>query len=300
MTYGRILALCLLIVLGVYLFVTAPPPLVENDRDSSSAGATIKTERLFQTLNAVNARTRRLYTERIVGEGQAAGLQFGEDWNQEGVEAGPLPALYLRLVAEKLQKKKPLVGLFLGSDKPINPSNLFTGRQAAEFAAIRAGGKLRYFAMPDGSRVGMFPDVAAAPPCIGCHNKHKDSPKKDWKLNDIMGAATWVRQGDAVSMDEYRLLLGNLYSAIEEAYGDYLRKAANFKNPPKIGADWPGKGNRALPDSAAMMEAVYAATSKVALTELLAQEAPQTAPRSPQVAPKTLQDAPRGGARKDQ
>ena len=274
MTFGRILALFMLIVIGVYLFVTAPPPLPESDA-ANVKGAKIGVTRMFQTINAVNMLTRKLYTERIVGAGQLAGFQFGEDWKQDGVEAGPLPALFLRLVAEKLQQKKPLLGLFLGSDKPINPSNLFAGRQQSEFAEIRASGKPRFFAMPDGSRVAMFPDVASAAPCVSCHNKHKDTPKKDWKLNDIMGAATWVYQGDQVSRDEYRLLMANLYAAIEESYGDYLRKAAAFKIPPGIGADWPTKGKRVLPDSKTMMDAVYAATSRVALTELLTPDTPK-------------------------
>jgi adenylate cyclase len=275
MTFGRVLAVLALIVLGVYLSVTAPPPLPETAA-TAPKGATVDALRMFQTLNAVNAQTRKLYTERIVGAGGLAGLQFGEDWKKEGVEAGPLPALFLRLVAEKLQQKKPVLGLFLGSDKPINPSNLFTGQQAAEFAEIRATGKPRFFSMPDGSRVAMFPDIAAATPCITCHNKHKSTPKKDWKLNDIMGAVTWVHQADAISMDEYRLLLGNLYAAIEESYSDYLRKVATFKNPPSIGTEWPAKGKRALPDSKTMMETVYAATSNVALAELLRNE---TAPK---------------------
>ncbi len=274
MTFGRVLSLFVLIVIGVYLFVTAPPPLPESGA-ATVKGETIGASRMFQTINAVNALTRKLYTERIVGAGQLAGLQFGEDWKQDGVEAGPLPALFLRLIAEKLQQKKPLLGLFLGSDKPINPSNLFTGRQQSEFAEIRATGRPRFFAMPDRSQVAMFPDVAAAAPCVSCHNKHRDTPKKDWKLNDIMGAATWVYQADQVSRDDYRLLLANLYSAIEESYRDYLRKAATFRDPPRMGADWPSKGKRVLPDSKTMMEAVYAVTSGVALTELLTTDTPK-------------------------
>ncbi len=273
MTFGRVLAVLALTVLGTYLFVMAPPPLPEKDA-ATTKGATIDAVRMFETINAVNAQTRKLYTERIVGAGQLAGLQFGEDWKQGGVEAGPLPALFLRLVAEKLQQKKPLLGLFLGSDKPINPSNLFAGRQETEFAQIRVTGKPRFFSMPDGSQVAMFPDVAAATPCVSCHNKHKSTPKKDWRLNDIMGAVTWVHQTDVISTDEYRIMLGNLYAAIEESYSDYLRKAATFRNPPTIGADWPAKGKRALPDSKAMMETVYAATSNVVLVDLLRGDTP--------------------------
>ena len=31
-------------------------------------------------------------------------------------------------------------------------------------------------------------DIAGAPLCISCHNEHADSPKKDFQLNDLMGA----------------------------------------------------------------------------------------------------------------
>ena len=141
MTFGRVLAVLALTVLGTYLFVMAPPPLPEEDA-ATTKGSTIDAIRMFQTINAVNAQTRN------VGGGQLAGLQFGEDWKQGGVEAGPLPALFLRLVAEKLRQKKPLLGLFLGSDKPINSSNLFGGRQETEFAQIRVTGKPRFFLCP--------------------------------------------------------------------------------------------------------------------------------------------------------
>ncbi|MGH8865829.1 MAG: c-type heme family protein, partial [Burkholderiales bacterium] len=31
------------------------------------------------------------------------------------------------------------------------------------------------------------PDKAVAEACVTCHNNHKDSPRSDFKLNDIMG-----------------------------------------------------------------------------------------------------------------
>ncbi len=276
MTFARVLMLFVLGVAGVYLFATAPPPLADGPAAKGRA-ATVSAERMFAAVNAVNAATRKLYTARIVGAGQLAGLKFSESWNQDTVEAGPLPALFLRLVAEKLQRKQPALGLFLGSDEPINPSNLFTGRQGKEFAALRASGTPRFFVMPDGSQVAMFPDIATAAPCVSCHNRHPDTPKKDWKLNDIMGATTWVYEGESVTMDEYRRLLGNLYAAIEEAYGEYLRKAAHFSQRPVIGTGWPAKGRRNLPDSRTLMDAVYASTASIALTELFTTEAPAQA-----------------------
>jgi hypothetical protein len=33
----------------------------------------------------------------------------------------------------------------------------------------------------------IYPDVAVAPVCVSCHNGHKDTPKRDFKMGDVMG-----------------------------------------------------------------------------------------------------------------
>lgn len=33
----------------------------------------------------------------------------------------------------------------------------------------------------------MYADVAVAEACIDCHNKHDESPRHDFKLDDVMG-----------------------------------------------------------------------------------------------------------------
>jgi hypothetical protein len=33
----------------------------------------------------------------------------------------------------------------------------------------------------------VYPDPAVAPVCVSCHNEHKDTPKTDFKLGDVMG-----------------------------------------------------------------------------------------------------------------
>lgn len=42
-------------------------------------------------------------------------------------------------------------------------------------------GETRYFQ-------AVYADLAATQACLGCHNAHPDSPKRDFKLNDVMGA----------------------------------------------------------------------------------------------------------------
>jgi hypothetical protein len=42
-------------------------------------------------------------------------------------------------------------------------------------------GSARYFQ-------AVYPDLAVTEGCIGCHNAHPESPKRDFKVNDVMGA----------------------------------------------------------------------------------------------------------------
>lgn len=33
----------------------------------------------------------------------------------------------------------------------------------------------------------IYPDRAVSRACVNCHNSHKESPKHDFKMNDVMG-----------------------------------------------------------------------------------------------------------------
>jgi hypothetical protein len=240
---------------AVYLFVTAPPPLPE--RAPWESGPKIPAKVLLDAANIANAAARRIYTERIVSHGQEAGLAFAEDWRQPAREAGPLPALFLRLVASALQERGAPLGLFLGSDHPINPSNGFKGEQLLAFDALRQDRKPRYFEMTDDRlQVALYADVAVAAGCVACHNAHPATPKRDWQLGEVMGATTWTYPRPVLSDHELRTGLAQVVDAIEEAYRTYLDKTRHFTEPPAIGPFWPGTGERRLPDPETFMAAV--------------------------------------------
>jgi len=40
---------------------------------------------------------------------------------------------------------------------------------------------------PDMFLQAVYADRAVSQACIGCHNTHPDSPKRDFKLNDVIG-----------------------------------------------------------------------------------------------------------------
>jgi hypothetical protein len=48
------------------------------------------------------------------------------------------------------------------------------------FYAEEMLGSKKYF-------TAVYADTAVAPACVSCHNEHKDSPRSDFQLGDVMG-----------------------------------------------------------------------------------------------------------------
>lgn len=233
------LSILSLTTLSIYLFVSAPPQLP----DDTAYGAQIPVQKMFEILNQENKAVRAIWTKEIVGEGKTAGLKFDEHWREKEVEAGPLPALFLRETAKVLEKDPTSLSLFLGSDFPINSANKFGDLQIKALANIKETQKPQFFFNADiGSHSAMFSDIAVAQGCVDCHNKHPDSPKTDWKLNDIMGATTWSYPRATVSSDEIMQNIVALRRGFKEAYSEYLAKTQSFTKKPLIGDKWPKDG----------------------------------------------------------
>ncbi len=252
-----------------YLFATAPAALPETDVDDAETSVSVRA--LLEICAAENARVRNIYTSRIVGPGKKAGLSFSEDWLDPDVFAGPLPALFLRETARNLEKRPEPLGLFLGSDAPLSEANLFRGMQADEFAALRASGEPRHFFTADvGVHTAMFPDLAVAPACVDCHNEHANAPKRDWKLNDIMGATTWTYPKATVTLREALSVVDALRSSVREAYTTYAEKTQTFEDPPEIGELWPINGYY-IPSPDTFMREVEDSVSKATLDRLIAE-----------------------------
>ena len=147
---------------------------------------------MTDALFAVIAADRATYAGEVVNR-----LQF-----QEGVivatehfreeKALPLPAQMLRMGAEQInQDHGPMFSYSLLSPWPVNKQN--GPRTESEKVGLRAvaetrknhyteeviGGKT-YFA-------AYYPDKGVVEACVRCHNEHKDSPRRDFRVGDVMG-----------------------------------------------------------------------------------------------------------------
>ncbi|MFT4699300.1 MAG: adenylate cyclase [Flavobacteriaceae bacterium] len=240
----RLLLIIILVFISInsYLFLTAPEPLNEV---SNEERYTFSVNDGFKVIAGLNDEYRAYYTKKIVGDGKKSGLNFDEDWLNNKVEAGPLPALFLRSTSAFLEKSPIPLGLYLGSDFPISKSNLLTGIQKKKFEEIKQDKQPKFFFDKEtNTNLAMFADIASANACVSCHNNHKDSPKKDWKLNDIMGATTWSYPVDSLTTNELISWINGYNQAVKNTYSSYLDKTKKFKHfeQPVIGKKWPSDG----------------------------------------------------------
>lgn len=225
---------------NVYAFLMG-----ESDVFSEEASdvASIPVETALEIVAAENAKIRKLWTGQIVGPGKKAGLAFDEEWRSDTVDAGPLPALFLREMATYLHRTDVPLNLFLGSEFPISDANKFSGEQLEVFRKIEETHEPQYFYAKDTQlNVAMFEDVAVAEACVTCHNEHPQTPKSDWVLNDIMGATTWMYPDSEVSAAELMQIITAVREAAAHAYGEYILEIEAFDTPPEIGERWPSEG----------------------------------------------------------
>lgn len=229
-------------------------------------------EEAFEIVAKENDVARTLYTKAIVGAGKKNGLKFHEDWEKDDVEAGPLPALFLRGIAGDIRKKGEVpLGLFLGSDFPIRKSNKFSGKQAELFSEMRKDSLPKYFYDDENQLyTAMFPDFAVAAPCVNCHNDHPETTKTDWKLGDIQGATTWTYPSDSVTFDELQGIIMAYRDGAAATFQAYLDKTKSFKENeiPTVGGTWPAGGYQ-LPQPMIFLDSVNTLAARETLKGIL-------------------------------
>ena len=152
----------------------------------------IAPETVTDYIHAVIEADRTFYTIHIVERLQKqGGAPAAENWRTQQ-KTLPLPAQFLAEASDLASKTGTRVHYRLISLWPINPQNgpddesekkgLDAVREHPEQAATGtvAVGNQTYFK-------AIYADRAVSQACVGCHNTHPHSPKKDFKMGDVMG-----------------------------------------------------------------------------------------------------------------
>ncbi|ULA66479.1 MAG: conserved exported protein of unknown function [Nitrospira sp.] len=157
-----------------------------------NAPVTLPIETVANYLHAVIEADRDVYTRHVVERLQTKGVVVAsENWEQKNTL--PLPAQFLMESGRYIAKKGLGIQYRLISLWPINKRNVAANE-------LEKAGLGTILTQPTGPHTGfmkigetryfqaVYADLAATQACLGCHNAHPDSPKRDFKLNDVMGA----------------------------------------------------------------------------------------------------------------
>lgn len=260
-----------LVLLFVLIVLNSCGGVPEDKTANTSIENAFAVEEVLEMVAKENDVTRTLYTKAIVGKGKAQGMKFDEDWRKDNVEAGPLPALFLRGVASSIRKSPVPLGLYLGSDFPINAANKFQGQQAELFIDIKKTQEPKFFYDEEQKlHTAMFADLASAGACVTCHNDHPQTSKSNWKLGDVMGATTWQYPKDSLTYKETVAVLNSYSQGTVDIYMEYLDEIEAFKESekPEIGNKWPAEGNY-LPTPKVFLDSVRKLSSYETMKHLV-------------------------------
>jgi len=142
-------------------------------------------------LHSVIQADRTFYTTEIVERMQMRGIVVAsENWREMGKL--PLPAQFLMEAGRLISQEGRGLRIRLISNWAINKAN----RPTSEFeqkglteVLVNPDSPYTATMTTDGTAVyqAIFADKAVSQSCVGCHNAHPDSPRRDFKLRDVIG-----------------------------------------------------------------------------------------------------------------
>lgn len=159
--------------------------------------ATVSVKAMADALHLVMDSDRSVYTKKIVNRLVKKEKVIKASEHFEDDKALVLPAQMFRFGSELAMKRAEKLddvnfSYTLQSLWPVNKQN------APKTEAEKAG--LKYVAENKGKNyytteklggtnyfTAIYADTGVAPVCVSCHNKHPDTPKKDFKIGDVMG-----------------------------------------------------------------------------------------------------------------
>jgi len=163
-----------------------------GSKEEAAAGIDPKvyTDSLFAVMKADRTNYTKYIIKRLGPAGSGV-IKPDEQWKDHD-NGALLPAQFFRAGSEAVAEMTDDFSYQLKSLWPINAQNKpkseieKTGLQyvadnpGENFYGTEELGGTKYF-------TAVYADVAVATPCVTCHNEHKDSPRTDFKMGEVMG-----------------------------------------------------------------------------------------------------------------
>jgi len=166
-------------------------PLTGNGLNFAETDYLIPAGVVADYIHSVLESDRQVYSKHVVNRLQEKNIVYAsENWWED--TSLLLPAQFLLNASDLIINKNIDLDFKLISSWPINKHN----GPANEFERKGLKGVVRHPIRPYieyreiGGRTyfqAVYPDFAVSPACVSCHNNHPNSPRQDFKLNDVMG-----------------------------------------------------------------------------------------------------------------
>ncbi len=153
--------------------------------------ACVRAEAVADYIHSVIQADRTFYTTDVVERMQMRGIVFaGENWRESS--RLPLPAQFLLEAGRLVAGGHSGLRYRLVSNWAINSKNSpATDFERTGLKEVLVNPSQPYTAVTTegGTSVfqALYADRAMSQSCVGCHNAHPNSPKKDFKPRDVMG-----------------------------------------------------------------------------------------------------------------
>ena len=177
--------------LGAAFALFLSPFVLSAANKGSSSPSLIPAERVAEYVHSVIQADRSIYTNEVVERMKRQGIvTASENWRDTGKL--PLPVQFL-IEASRLMVENPNGLRFrLISNWAINKDNMpRTDFEEAGLLKIAVAPERPYKGMKTEHGIeyfeALYPDIAVSQSCVRCHNAHPQSPKKDFRVGDVMG-----------------------------------------------------------------------------------------------------------------
>lgn len=173
----------LMLVAIILVWAILPDYMANNVREDSVRNA-------VQTVNQFK-QIRSYYTKNVISKVVKDGNLHPSIDHKNDPQAVPLPATMIHDLSAALQKEKTSINLYSKFPFPNRKDRKLDSFQnkAWNFLSSEKGNIYTEVMKKNNHsivRVAVA-DRMVADACVSCHNSHPDTPKNDWKLNDVRG-----------------------------------------------------------------------------------------------------------------
>ena len=166
-------------------------PISKANNGSSLKDYRVAPEVVADYVHAILEADRTVYAKHIVNRLQKKNIIYAsENWWEENTLL--LPAQFLLNASDLIKNMRIGLDYKLISLWPINPHN--GAANQFEHLGLEAVASKPFRPYIGSVQVGnksffraVYPDIAVTPACVTCHNAHPKSPKRDFKLYDVIG-----------------------------------------------------------------------------------------------------------------